>query len=117
MGQWEKNRARGRKRQELKLRAIAHMGGHCAICKYDNPVGLQFHHVDPHRKDFEISTSLSWDRIVVELGKCVLVCANCHLEIHAGYHPGFILLEPDFSEYYYDEESSFESIEDVVLEP
>lgn len=104
MGDWEQNRLRSTKRLALKLRAVSHMGSRCVICKYDNPVGLQFHHVDPFHKDFEISASTSWKRILVELEKCVLVCANCHLEIHAGFHPGYLMVEPDFSEYFLDED-------------
>jgi hypothetical protein len=30
----------------------------------------------------------SWDRILVELGKCMLLCKNCH----AAFHKGFLKL-------------------------
>ena len=45
-----------------------------------------FHHLDPELKDFGISgnANRSWDKIQVELDKCVLLCANCHSEVHAG---------------------------------
>jgi predicted HNH restriction endonuclease len=26
--------------------------------------------------------NMSWDRIKIELDKCILVCSNCHREIH-----------------------------------
>jgi hypothetical protein len=48
---------------------------------------LEFHHLDGSRKDFGISSkgyTRSWSKIRDELDKCILLCANCHREIHAG---------------------------------
>ena len=47
---------------------------------------LQFHHLDPNEKDFAISKAgtWAWHRLVKELDKCVLLCGNCHSEVHAG---------------------------------
>jgi len=71
-------------RQRRKLKAVEHLGGHCSICGYNKSVrALQFHHKDPSQKDFGIgSSNLSWERTVRELDKCLLVCANCHAELH-----------------------------------
>ncbi|MBP9854147.1 MAG: hypothetical protein KBD53_04690 [Candidatus Omnitrophica bacterium] len=47
---------------------------------------MEFHHKDPSQKDFNISCkgyTRSWNKVRQELDKCVLVCANCHREIHA----------------------------------
>lgn len=74
-------------RRAKKLRAVAYKGGKCRICPYDRCVGaLQFHHLDPKKKDFHISRAgaWAWSRLVKELDKCLLVCANCHAEIHDG---------------------------------
>ena len=62
------------------------MGGKCRLCGYSRCIdSMHFHHADPTLKEFTISTkSWSWERLVQELSKCVLVCANCHGEIHAG---------------------------------
>ena len=41
---------------------------------------------DPTQKDFSISSkgyTRSWKKVQEELGKCVMICANCHREVHA----------------------------------
>ena len=46
---------------------------------------ISFHHLDPNEKDFNPSNLKKYkfdDRIKNELDKCILVCANCHREIH-----------------------------------
>lgn len=76
------------RRRYIKLRAIEYKGGECHVCGYDKyPGALQFHHLDPNEKDFHISQkghSRSWKSVKGELDKCIMVCANCHVEIHAG---------------------------------
>lgn len=66
--------------------AIDYKGGSCQKCGYDKCNGaLEFHHLDPSEKDFGISAKgdiKSWERIRVELDKCILICANCHRELH-----------------------------------
>lgn len=75
-------------RQKAKERAVTAMGGACRGCGRSEPVAaLEFHHLDPGEKDFAISADgapRSWPRIETELVKCVLLCANCHREVHAG---------------------------------
>lgn len=75
-------------RQEKKARAVRYMGGRCAACGRRGPQQLfEFHHLDPREKDFGISQSGAahrWERIVAELAKCVMLCPNCHREVHAG---------------------------------
>lgn len=75
-----------RYRARIKIRAIEELGGSCKRCGYNKrPEALEFHHKDPDEKDFGIggSYNLSWKRIIKELQKCILLCANCHAEIHA----------------------------------
>lgn len=68
--------------------AIAYKGGICQCCGYNKYIGaLEFHHINPDEKDFGISVkgyTRSWENNKRELDKCVLVCSNCHREIHAG---------------------------------
>ena len=54
----------------------------CAICGYnkcDN--ALEFHHTNPRDKIFSIGTLRG--HLAEELNKCILLCANCHKEIHS----------------------------------
>jgi len=69
-----------------KKRAIEYKGGKCEVCGYSRcHRALKFHHLNPAEKEFSISSSFRyWDAIKAELDKCILVCGNCHDEIHAG---------------------------------
>lgn len=77
-----------KRRDKVKVMAVAYKGGKCQCCNYNYYIGaLEFHHVNPEGKDFGISSKgyiHSWDKVKEEIQKCVLVCANCHREIHAG---------------------------------
>ena len=76
-----------KKRKELKTRSIEYKGGCCENCGYSKCIdALEFHHVDATQKDFGIAASgitRSWDKMKIELDKCILLCSNCHREIHA----------------------------------
>src|SRR3990167_4008509 len=76
-----------KRRKRIREMAIAYKGGKCERCNYDRCVeALEFHHTNPTQKDFNISYkghSRSWKRVMEELDKCVMLCANCHREIHS----------------------------------
>jgi len=76
-----------RRRKEIRLKAIECLGGKCMKCGYNKyPEVLEFHHKDPSQKDFNVSKKghcRSWERVKQEIGKCDLLCANCHRELHA----------------------------------
>lgn len=100
---WARNFDAGQKRLALKERAVAYLGGQCRICGYNrSSVGFDFHHLDPSQKDFNISARTSWKAIVSELEKCVLLCACCHREVHAGLHPQFLSLDDEVRSDYGD---------------
>lgn len=46
---------------------------------------FQFHHTDPRKKDFIIGNvaNKNWEKIKLELNKCILLCANCHSIEHS----------------------------------
>ena len=58
----------------------------CTACNENESVCLDFHHLDPTKKDFVISnsTNKSWKLIMEEISKCVVLCSNCHRKVHAG---------------------------------
>lgn len=64
----------------------------CAHCGEDHPGILEFHHVDPTAKEFTIGSgwrNASRNRILEEINKCIVLCANCHRKLHfAGDAPG-----------------------------
>lgn len=68
-----------------KRYCVNYMGGRCTLCGYNRCLrALHFHHINPHEKDFDVSQMAYWDEIEEELEKCVLLCANCHMEVHEG---------------------------------
>lgn len=76
-------------RRRRKQQFVDYKGGSCSICGYSKSLAaLQFHHLDPAKKDFNITraTTITLNKAKVELDKCILVCANCHFEIHQGLH-------------------------------
>lgn len=74
-------------RRRKKERLVLMFGGSCVVCGYNKYAGaLDFHHTDPKNKSFALSVkglSYSWNSIVAEAKKCILVCKNCHTEIEA----------------------------------
>lgn len=75
-------------RNSFKAKAVEYAGGKCTICGYDRcQRALEFHHKNPKEKDFSIS-SMTFNRkeltqdVIEEVDKCVLLCANCHREVH-----------------------------------
>jgi hypothetical protein len=77
-----------RTQRRKKQYAVDYFGGKCSICGYSKCLqSLDFHHLDPNEKGHKPSYIIlrwSWDRVVEELNKCILVCRNCHGEIHFG---------------------------------
>jgi 5-methylcytosine-specific restriction endonuclease McrA len=77
-----------RRRKKLRQMARDYKGGKCIVCGYKKcQRALSFHHVNPKNKEFDLSSrglTRSWERIKKEIDKCVLLCANCHMEIHDG---------------------------------
>lgn len=77
-----------RHRRARKERAVAFMGGRCQLCGRNGaPTVFDFHHINANSKSFGVSEEgipRSWDKIEAELRKCVMLCANCHREVHGG---------------------------------
>lgn len=76
-------------RKSTKELVIKSMGGKCVVCGYNKcSNALALHHTDPSSKEFSLgglrAHARKWSIIAAELKKCILVCCNCHAEIHAG---------------------------------
>lgn len=72
-------------RKHVKLAAINYKGGACFICGYNKSIScLTFHHLDIKEKKFNIGQKLSvpWAVLKKELDKTILLCCNCHAEVH-----------------------------------
>lgn len=70
-----------RRRRERKVQAIKYKGDKCIDCGGQfHPNIYDFHHLDPTIKDLKINEGMaaSWEKLKIELDKCVLLCSNCH---------------------------------------
>ena len=68
-----------------KRKAVDYLGGKCSKCGYSKCLSaLDFHHLDPNEKDIAPAKVLSrsWENILLEINKCILLCSNCHRELH-----------------------------------
>ena len=68
-----------------KAYLVSLAGGKCVKCGYSECLAaLGFHHINPEEKDCGKNSisSMRLDRAIGEIKKCILVCANCHAEIH-----------------------------------
>lgn len=87
--------------QRRKKQTIVDLfGGECCICGYNKCLSaLEFHHLEKNEKEEEpayIIMRWSFKRSKKELEKCILVCSNCHREIHAEEYSG---LNTDLKKY------------------
>lgn len=76
-------------RRKRKDNLVKVAGGRCCLCGYNKVnSALEFHHIISEEKKYGLSTGNTHDleKDLEELKKCILVCANCHREIHAGLY-------------------------------
>ena len=73
------------RRWRLKSELIELLGSKCQICGYNRSnAALEFHH-NKSNKEFSIGVLLkgsSRQKLLKEARKCILLCANCHREVH-----------------------------------
>lgn len=69
-----------------RLKALEYLGGVCVDCGLKD--GLEIHHIDPETKSFTLASGWhhAWDKIVVELQKCEVLCDSCHKNRHKVVH-------------------------------
>lgn len=85
---YQKARAMDRKTKLIELK-----GGKCIKCGYSKCIkALEFHHLDPSQKEMKMDSrnlaGTNLKKIMAEIDKCVLVCSNCHREIHDAQYVG-----------------------------
>lgn len=59
----------------------------CEKCGENDTCCLDFHHIDRDKKDDTISNLRnmgSEKKLLIEIGKCIVLCSNCHRKLHAG---------------------------------
>lgn len=73
------------KRDNIRKLCYKYLGNKCSKCGKQYSI-YNFHHINEKEKLFEISAgfrkNLSFEKLKPELDKCILVCGNCHAEIH-----------------------------------
>ncbi|MBU1784514.1 MAG: hypothetical protein KKG95_04155 [Candidatus Omnitrophica bacterium] len=76
-----------KQRQLVRMKTLGYKKEKCEKCGYNKCIeALEFHHLYDQQKEFGISSkgyTRSWIKVKAEIDKCILVCANCHREIHA----------------------------------
>lgn len=86
----------------MKELLVALLGGKCRVCNYNKCMpSLCFHHYNPAEKAFELRSKelikRSYVSVLEEAKKCVLLCHNCHTEIHAN-----VTLCPDLLPFWFE---------------
>jgi transposase len=83
-----RSEAVARRRRKSKAILVAEAGGCCCVCGYDRSVAaLEFHHLDRTKKLMSVSArgiAYALNTLRAEAAKCVLLCANCHVEVETG---------------------------------
>ena len=77
-----------KRRRLVKKKLVEEAGGRCVLCGFDqHPAALQFHHLDPSNKSFQIAEgglTRGIEQCRAEAAKCVLLCSNCHAQVEVG---------------------------------
>ena len=72
-------------RKNTKRKLFEGFGSKCCCCNLeDDPLVYDFHHLGLEEKEFSISSKvMSWNKIMTEIKKCVMLCSHCHRKVHA----------------------------------
>ena len=80
---------RNRKKEAWEfIKSFKNYGCQIKGCNEDSPHVLDFHHLEPDKKDWNIGDlyrrRATLEKVFDEILKCVVICANCHRKVHAG---------------------------------
>lgn len=81
---WKNTHKKTVQEKQQKIKEIKEQSCGCLKCNEKRIHLLDFHHLDPTQKNFQISQgeSKGWSRIIKEIEKCILLCKNCHADFH-----------------------------------
>lgn len=81
-----RNRSRSRRKERKEWFRKLMVDKFCIKCGESDIACLDFHHIDPKTKDDTVSRLLAYlrskERILKEIEKCEVLCANCHRKFH-----------------------------------
>ena len=66
----------------------------CSKCGFSHPAALDFHHTEPSQKEFTLGStrmSVSKEKFLKEVDKCIVLCANCHRIHHYNENNGLMV--------------------------
>jgi len=82
---WRERNLKRRKERKVWFLEVT-KGIKCLLCGEKERCCLVFHHKDTKSKDGNVSKLLtdlrSKEKILKEISKCVVLCANCHRKLH-----------------------------------
>lgn len=73
------------KARKIKTELISKKGGGCKLCGYNKNIkALSFHHLNDKKFELTQTNIIKFNKktIIDEANKCVVLCLNCHQEIH-----------------------------------
>ena len=84
----ERRRAQRKQRRLMLVAWYAELKSQlvCQRCGEDHPACIQFHHADARTKECTVAEAIrrgfGRDRVLREIAKCTVLCANCHFKLH-----------------------------------
>lgn len=71
-------------RKNTKIKLVEGFSSKCSMCGIqDDPIIYDFHHLDSNEKEFQLSGKImSWENLIIEAKKCVMLCSHCHRKLH-----------------------------------
>jgi Zn finger protein HypA/HybF involved in hydrogenase expression len=81
---WQNTHKKTSIEKQNKIIQFKNESNGCNKCGEKRYYLLDFHHIDPKTKLFQISQggSKGWNKIEEEIKKCLLLCKNCHTDFH-----------------------------------
>lgn len=75
------------RRKRIKELLISRLGGNCSKCSYNKSIAaLELHHKNNDKENniSDLIKNASEQSVFKEAYKCIILCANCHRELHHG---------------------------------